>query len=154
VEDVKILYKKLAKEYHPDINKEAHPDAFKYLGNAYINMLKSLEGTTQQNGYKYKYSDIEEELIKRAYDVYKNCKASNIEVFIIGVWLWVKGETKPVKEELKKLGFSWNQARLMWYYGTTKSSYHKGKFEDIANKYGMEFIKKDETTTKENALPL
>ena len=33
-----------------------------------------------------------------------------------GCCIWVEGETKPYKEELKELGFRWGKARKAWYY--------------------------------------
>jgi hypothetical protein len=67
-----------------------------------------------------------------------------IRIELIGTWLWVSGDTKPVKEELKKLGFSWHSKKVCWYLSLSgeykpnrRASSHK---LDIKRKYGVTTI--------------
>ena len=39
----------------------------------------------------------------------------DVEYNIEGTWLWVSGNTKPHREELKRLGLRWAPKRKMWY---------------------------------------
>jgi hypothetical protein len=34
----------------------------------------------------------------------------------IGDWVWVSGDTRPIKEELKTLGFFWGNKKKAWYF--------------------------------------
>jgi hypothetical protein len=140
VEQVKKLYKDLAKKYHPDINKELGQEPFKELSNAYIEILKMLDGSQRADGKTYKYSDVEEELVKKAYDIYRVCNPE-VSVYIVGLWLWVEGKSYPFRTQLKELGLKWSASRSMWYYGLVSSNgYHKGSFSAIAEKYGLEKV--------------
>lgn len=40
---------------------------------------------------------------------------SEVEFDIEGTWLWVSGDTKPHREELKRLGLRWAPKKKMWY---------------------------------------
>ena len=31
-------------------------------------------------------------------------------------WVWVSGDTKPIKDDLKELGFRWSPRRKEWYH--------------------------------------
>ena len=67
-----------------------------------------------------------------------------LKIELIGTWVWVSGDTKPVKEELKKLGFSWHSKKVCWYLALS------GKYRpnrrassnkmDIKRKYGVTTI--------------
>lgn len=71
-------------------------------------------------------------------------KIVGINVLLVGTWLWIDGDTKPVKEQLKSLGFRWHSQKKMWYmslsgeYFKTKTKTH---FIDIAMKYGVRTLK-------------
>lgn len=36
-------------------------------------------------------------------------------------WVWVSGDTKPIKEDLKELGFRWSPRRKQWYHRDAES---------------------------------
>ena len=50
----------------------------------------------------------------------------DITIEKIGRWIWISGNTKQLKEELKKNNFKWSYKKQMWYY-------HKGKYRNIGN---------------------
>ncbi|PEV89704.1 molecular chaperone DnaJ, partial [Bacillus cereus] len=91
LEELKKQYKKLAKKHHPDCGGK-HED-FIALKKEYDRLFEQLHSNsgTQNNGA---YQNIIDELIK--YD---------IEIEIIGTWIWVTGNTYSLKTELKELGF-------------------------------------------------
>jgi hypothetical protein len=69
---------------------------------------------------------------------------AKIRVELIGTWVWVSGDTKPVKEELKKLGFSWHAKKICWYLalsGEYKPNRRANSSKlDIKRKYGVTTI--------------
>lgn len=91
LEDLKKQYKKLAKKHHPDLGGK-HED-FIELKNEYDKLFEKLNTKTETSGA---YQNIIDELIK--YD---------LEIEIIGTWVWVTGNTYSLKKELKELGFKW-----------------------------------------------
>lgn len=40
---------------------------------------------------------------------------ADVELEIEGTWMWVSGNTKPHREELKKFGLRWAPKKKMWY---------------------------------------
>lgn len=64
---------------------------------------------------------------------------SNINIEIVGCWIWVDGATYEYKDSLKTLGFKWAREKKKWYYHTEvfkKRSNKKLSMEDIRNYYG------------------
>lgn len=51
-----------------------------------------------------------------------------LKVEIIGKWIWISGDTKPHKEELKELGCRWSSDKKMWYWRPAgqRKTYFKG----------------------------
>ena len=45
-------------------------------------------------------------------------KLKNVEIELIGTWLWIHGDTKPVKEQLKAHNCKWHSKRKCWYWHT------------------------------------
>jgi hypothetical protein len=66
-----------------------------------------------------------------------------INIEICGTWVWVSGNTKQYKDELKKVGFWWASKKLMWYWHTPEQTAHRHKtwsMDKIREKYGSQFI--------------
>jgi hypothetical protein len=40
---------------------------------------------------------------------------NSVGVEVIGSWVWVSGDTKQIKDELKLVGFLWSNKKLSWY---------------------------------------
>ena len=68
----------------------------------------------------------------------------DIEVELCGSWIWVSGETKAVKDDLKALGFKWSRNKAAWYFH--RDPYHKRSkksmtLDEIRNMYGSKKYK-------------
>ena len=64
-----------------------------------------------------------------------------LDVELIGLWVWVSGDTKPHKEELKAAGFKWAPKKdgMPWYYAGVPSFNRKPQSLDaIRNAYGSQ----------------
>jgi hypothetical protein len=76
-----------------------------------------------------------EETIKQAITVVTSvgCKAE-----VTGVWVWVHGDTKPVKDTLKESGFRWASGKKLWYFAAVPSTGRRGgkDMSYIRTKYG------------------
>lgn len=78
-----------------------------------------------------------------------------INIEIVGDWIWITGNTKPVKDEIKKAGFWFSKDKTAWYYRPAEYSFKryknapKNSLDEIRNKYGSETI---ENKTKSNFL--
>ena len=152
VETVKIVYRNLAKQFHPDLG--GHAEIMKEINNQYQDALKRCDGQTVQTdiGEKsYKYNAEEEkEIMEKLLFV---LKFRNIDAYLIGVWLWVSGDTKPIKEELKEQGFLWHREKGMWFTKPASQNGRKyrgkGNFSGMAAQYGFQ---RYQTGSKEGAM--
>ena len=88
--DAKKLYKKLAKQLHPDVGGDE--ESFKALNAVYNHIL--------EHGLFFS-SEIEFDL-----DIEKIISQilhyENILIEVVGKWIWVSGDTKEIKEALLK----------------------------------------------------
>jgi hypothetical protein len=141
VDDVKKLYKQLAKQFHPDLG--GNEETFKLLNNQYQVKLKSLDnsytksasGTTQT--YKYEEST-ETDLMNKIRDILSQ-KYLGVEVELIGTWLWITGDTKRYSASLKALGLKYNGKRKAWFFTTQARKgrcYSNKDFNSLRMKYG------------------
>ena len=69
----------------------------------------------------------------------------NTEVKVDRDWCWISGDTKPIKEDLKELGFRWSPRRKQWYHRDATSL---GVTSDIVE---VKAIEPSKTTTKARA---
>lgn len=69
-----------------------------------------------------------------------------IEIDVCGSWVWVTGDTRPHKEELKALSFRWSSNKSAWYFhrdGYKKRSKKSLTLDEIRGYYGSEKIEKE-----------
>ncbi len=110
--DLKKQYRKLALINHPDkggnvevmqkINEE-----YNYLFNKIINGQKFNDDELNiEVEVDEKYKEIIEQLTR----------FSGLNIEVIGSWIWISGNTYPIRKELKELGFRFAGKKKMWYW--------------------------------------
>ena len=131
IEEAKAVFKKLAKVCHPDVG--GSNEAFKMLNKIYNHIIEN--EIYFSNDTKF---DIELEKI-----ITQILHFEDINIEIIGKWIWVSGETKAIKETLKSLGFKWAKKKMMWYFGELAPVTRGGKkeIEEIRATYGSISVK-------------
>lgn len=112
LEELRKQYKELLKKYHPDnggdvsVMQEVNIEYDKLF-----KILKSQHDNTKQDST----NNSESEYSKNMYD-WENDKAlrnvlnqiinfNDIDIEIVGQWVWVSGNTYACKKELKEIGF-------------------------------------------------
>lgn len=59
---------------------------------------------------------------------------------LVGRWLWVTGETKPIKDKLKKAGFKYGHKKKAWHWCLQRDNKIRSrnyyKLDEIKEKYG------------------
>ena len=146
LEDVKRLYKKLVFMYHPDVSgsdttatMQAINAEYEKAFEQYKNIFRNAEGETytKENSETYEqYQDIINNLIH----------FEGITIEIIGSWLWVSGNTKTYKDDLKEMKFRFSSNKKAWYIrpaGYRKRSRKNFSMDDIRSMYGSETIEPD-----------
>jgi hypothetical protein len=144
VEEVKRRFKQLALKHHPDLGGDQ--GTMKEINRQYQAALKQGDGQSykgednKEHIYKY-HDELEEELATKMMELIA-LKLESVEIYLIGLWIWVVGDCKQSKEKLKGLGCWWNPKRKCWYYKPKgfNSRGSKGSLEDLAKKYGIENV--------------
>lgn len=138
IEEVKGLYKKLALDNHPDrggdtATMQAINAEYAYAC-AYI--LKRGGFTDAETDDRIKMSEEYRQVIEEIINL------PGIIVEVVGHWLWVTGNTYPVRKELKKAGLYFATKKLAWYYRSDEFKTKGGKktLEEIRDKYGSEQV--------------
>ena len=137
IEELKKVYKELAKKLHPDLG--GNKEKFQEMNNEYDMLFKELKANKKANKTNNKdddkFKDIINELIKY----------NELTIEIIGSWLWVSGNTYPLRDCIKKLGLLWSKGRKKWYYTSdtigANTHYKKKTYEQLKNDYGYTKVK-------------
>lgn len=141
IDEVRALYKTLAKKNHPDrggdtatmqtINKEYAFAAAHIARGAGL----SEEETEQQIKFSEQYRNVIEQIVN----------LPGIIIELVGAWIWVTGETMPVRKQLKEAGLFFAYKKLAWYFRSDEYKTRGGKksLSEIKRKYGSERINRD-----------
>lgn len=138
--EVRTLYKKLAHKYHPD--KGGNTRDMQKLNKAYMEALKKLYNENldpEKEDIDWKH---EEKLMEK---IQKVVNLEGVKIEVLGVWLWVTGNTYPHKKHLRENGFFFSKHKKAWYY---RNEAQKGNWrfsakplEEIRTKYGSHEVK-------------
>ena len=146
LEEVKAMYKILAKENHPDcggdtatmqeINCEYSFACAKILKGDNLSAEETDEGMKLSEEYRA----VIEQLMPLA----------GILIEVVGNWIWVTGDTRPVKQQLKDAGLFFASKKVAWYYRSEdfKSKGGKKTLDEIRAKYGSETVSSKERRSK------
>jgi len=133
INEAKKVYKTLAKKLHPDVG--GSDEEFKILNSIYNDFIEHKIHFSNETKI-----DIELEKI-----ISQILHFEDINIELIGSWIWVSGDTKNIKDTLKELGFKWASKKKMWYYGEMKGRSHTEKsLDEIKSKYGSQSFNQKE----------
>lgn len=133
IEAIKKHFRQLAKQYHSDFG--GTDEQFRELHSEYEYLIK--------NFIKTEYKDIEvpkyiQELIDKL--IYYD----DLELELVGTWLWVGGNTLLYKDNLKKLGLFYSSKHHKWYYNGMAKKVRKctkSSIDEIKQFYGVKEVK-------------
>ncbi|MDK2062759.1 hypothetical protein PT520_09545 [Aliarcobacter butzleri] len=128
--EAKKLYKNLAKKLHPDVGGDE--ESFKALNAVYNHILEHGLFFSSETSFDLDIEKIISQVLH----------FENIEIEVVGKWIWISGDTRAIKETLKNLGFKWASKKMMWYYGELlKCKSRKEKsIEEIRLTYGSQKV--------------
>lgn len=156
LEELRKQYKELLKKYHPD-NPNGSTEATQEVNAEYDNLFKVLkdrhehkteqasdtDDKTDYNNMKYDFS--EDEKLREVLQSIVTMENINIE--IVGCWIWVDGNTYEHKDILKALGFKWAREKevVFSYRIIQKKKPQKLSMDDIRNYYGSTEVQTEAT---------
>jgi hypothetical protein len=143
VNEIKKEWRRLCFLHHPDVGGDTA--TMQQVNRQYHEALSRANGQTAAGGdgkdHTYYYNQEREQAVMDKVDELLQKKLAGIEILLVGTWVWVTGDTRPVKDSLKEAGLSWHSKRGMWYWHTPqyKWTYNaKATFSDICETYGVE----------------
>lgn len=142
LEELRKEYKRLVKQYHPDNGGD--PETIKAINAEYDKMFDILKDadTTNTNSKNAKRWDKEEDQkIREA--INRIIHLENITIEIVGCWVWVSGNTYPVKSELKEAGYKFSGNRKSWYWHSDeqkRKGASKRSMDELKAFYGCEEV--------------
>ena len=147
IDDVKQLYRRLAKKFHPDLG--GSKEAMQEINAEYkIAMQKAIKGEPD----KHRRDQAEQgfEPLREAIE-FAITLPEEITVTVRGFWLWLEGSTYAEKDRIKsftsstEIKFRWSKNKQSWYFAAIPSSNKSGKvytFQEIEEMHGRQVINK------------
>lgn len=138
LEEVKAAYKKLVKQYHPDCGGDTVTMQALNTEYAYVcaQILKGENLTAEEADEQIRLSEQYRQVIEQIVNL------AGITVEIVGNWIWVTGNTYPVRTQLKNAGLLFASKKLAWYYRAEeyRSKGSNKTLDEIRSKYGSEKV--------------
>ena len=139
IEEVKAMYKTLAKKHHPDCGGDNA--TMQIINSEYAfacaNVLKGENLTSEDTEEHLRMSEEYRAVIELLIVL------PGIIIEVVGNWIWVTGDTKPVRQQLKDAGLFFASKKVAWYYRAEeyKTTGSKKSLDEIRAKYGSEQVK-------------
>ncbi|MEJ5996241.1 J domain-containing protein [Pedobacter sp. Du54] len=142
LEEVKATYKKLAKQYHPDLGGDTltMQEINKEYAFASAKALKGANLSEEETENEIRFSEEYRQAIEKIIHL------EGIVIELVGYWIWVTGNTYPKRATLKEAGFLFASKKMAWYFRTGEYKVAKGSqksLDEIRAKYGSKLVKDD-----------
>lgn len=138
LDNLKKEYRRLTMIHHPDHGGDTATMAA--INNEYAERFQILKN--QHNAAAdeaHQTTEAPEEFIAIINEL---LKYPGLIVELCGSWLWISGDTRPVKEQLKAAGCRWSSNKKMWYWHHAEDGAHwsrgKKSMNQIRQKYGSQ----------------
>jgi curved DNA-binding protein CbpA len=146
MEELRSHYRELCFLYHPDKHPEdkaKYTALFQKMANEYDEFLKDFipgenrKESKKSEQYRREYNfDSESALGKVIADL---MQYPGLVIEICGSWIWLTGDTFRHKDNIKKMGFRWQDKKKSWYFAGYDFKPKKSKIMDmdhIRQRYG------------------
>jgi len=151
LDELKSAYRKLAMQHHPDVGGDG--ETMKAIINEYealFNRVKSFHRNKDGKIYEKETNETPEEFRDIIEALFK-IKMADVDIELIGSFIWLTGNTKPYKEEIKALKFRWSQNKTAWYLppeGYRRRSRKHYDLEEIRTMFDSEIIREKKSDNK------
>lgn len=138
LEDLKKEYRRLAMLHHPDVGGTV--EEMQAINAAYDALHEVLKQAHNQQADEYHQTTETPEEFRQIIETL--LRMDGLEVELCGSWLWIGGNTRAHKEELKAAGCRWSSNKKLWYWRHAEEGHrwHKGNktMNQIRSKYGSQ----------------
>ena len=143
---IKALFRELAKQHHPDLGGDTA--TMQDINAAYEQALKSdyRRQGMDEGKVDWRWS-MDQEVAAKACEILK--LRAEIRLELCGLWLWITGETRTAKDQLKALGCRWAPKKGAWYWRREVDGgrrFHKRHYslQEIRLKYGSDELREQQ----------
>lgn len=141
LDDLKHQYKHLAQKHHPDVGGDtAVMQAINAEYSARFEVLKRSQNTQAAEDTTGKTRATTESAGDFIEIINRLLSLDGLEIELCGRWLWIRGNTRAHKEELKAAGCRWSSSKKLWswHFAEDGDRWHRGSksMSQIRSKYG------------------
>lgn len=139
LDEVRAMYKKLAKQYHPDLGGDT--PTMQEINKEYAFASAAVIKGANLSDEETEHQILSSESYRKALEAIIHLEGITIE--LVGWWIWVTGNTRLLKNELKTAGYYFASKKLAWYFRTADYKASRGgkkSLDEIRAKYGSEVI--------------
>lgn len=138
IDEIRARYKQLAKQHHPDCGGDTVTMQAINVEYAYAcaHAIKGENLSTEEIAERMRLSEEYRQVLEHIIHL------PNIIIELVGNWIWVTGNTFPVKSKLREAGLLFASKKVAWYYRAEEYKTKGGKktLDEIRRKYGSETI--------------
>lgn len=138
LDELKAAYRRLAMKHHPDRGGDV--ETMKAINAEHDALFEALKKKHNENADDYhKTTETPQEFREI---IMKLIIIPGLDIELCGSWLWIGGNTREHKEELKALGCRWSQNKKRWYWRHAEQGrkWRRGTYSmnEIRTKYGSQ----------------
>lgn len=142
-EELKQQYKKLAMLHHPD--RGGNTQDMQEINAEYERLFSRLKDTHKnRDGETYTSRTETTETAAEFMDIIQNLiHMDGVIIELCGSWLWLSGNTRAYKDEIKALKFRWSSNKSAWYFhrdGYKKKGDRYLTMDEIRGFYGSQVV--------------
>lgn len=138
LEELKKRYRDLARRNHPDLGGSV--EIMQQINSEYDKMIEYFA----KHGSKQEKERATAEVPKEFRDlISKLVKLSELQIEIIGSWIWLSGNTAKYLRKIQSLGFNYSTKQKRYYKGDAKTAGARASrysMQDIREIYGSTII--------------
>ena len=160
LDEAKSLYKTLARQHHPDLGGDTR--TMQDINAQYARLLATHAHTSERARQQQAHTEGRktaadyhnlDDVIEALRIKIEAALNLGLEAELCGLWIWLSGDTRPVKEELKSLGFRWAPDKQLWYYpGVPTFNRTRRTMDEIRNMHGSQVFTRSDRR-EEDATP-
>lgn len=138
LEEAKKLYRELAKEHHPD--RGGDTETMKAINAQYDFICAKILKGENLNAEEFNEEWEASQMFKNR--IFSIINLEGITIEVVGLWIWVTGNTYPVRTELKNAGYFFASKKVAWYWRPEHAAGGRGNstLEEIKSKYGATVV--------------
>ncbi|MBI5297935.1 MAG: hypothetical protein HY869_20865 [Chloroflexi bacterium] len=152
LEEAKSLYRQLALKHHPDRGGDLA--TMQAINAEYADFLANFakrdarerqqKAHTENRKSAADFHDMDAVSAELKAKIEFALNLDGVEVELMGLWVWLTGNTKAHKDAIKAQGFKWSPEKTAWYFaGVPSFNRQRRTLDEIRNMHGSTRFTRD-----------